>query len=48
MYKERLGEKEINISHDLSNRSAMQKERTRTPDYDIYSRIILRQRTEKG
>ena len=48
MYKEILGAKEINISHDLSDRNSMRKERLRGLDADIYLKALLRLRTEKG
>lgn len=48
MYKEILGAKEINISHDISDRNTMRKERLRGLDSDIYLKALLRLRTEKG
>ncbi len=45
MYKETIGAKEINISHDLSDRNNMQKERVQ--GHDLYLKAILELKTEK-
>ncbi len=47
MYREIVGQKEINISHDLSDRSNMRKERVSSIDNDIFSKIVFKLRTEK-
>ncbi len=45
MYKEVIGAKEINISHDISDKNNMQKERLQ--DIDNYMKEILELKIEK-
>lgn len=48
MYKEMRGAKEINISHNLSDRNNMKKEKLRIMDADLYLKSLPGLRAEKS